>query len=392
METLLLIIVLFAVHLAVLFSIALVISGFTSLLAIAGLGGRTALNKRNGASDDKPSVLPRILGVLGVIGAILTTLTLAAPLFLGERFVQPYLDGLRKQGGPDVTLEDASLNIAGGKARSDGLRVRQDDGAYIYDIEVDTVLARVSPIDALGGEPRIQVLTVDGVRGWLAPGYGGDPVTSTGEDERSFRLDRLELKDIEIEWRPDYEKDAVGSLTIESWETENIDEAYTLLDVLGRTNARGTFLDGDLEITHAKQNSTHISGWRIQNMSLSKAGAAVGGPMKFVKEGRFSLDGRSEWDDTLQSPATFAIDANLDAVNFGPKDDDDSVGGQLMGALSDAVARSVPEGARSLSFSFQFDISPETLQNAKSLYEFDIWQEIEEQLRQALLKEVGLGH
>jgi hypothetical protein len=391
METLLLVIVLFAVHLAVLFSIALIISGLTSLVAIAGFGGRTALQKRDEDGKIERSRFAGALGVFGVLGAALTAVTLGVPLFFGEHFVGPYLDGLHEQGGPAVDIEDASLNIAGGKMRSDGLRLRQDDGAYIYDIGVETVEAEISPIAAMGGTPRIQSLSVRGVEGWLAPGYGGEPVTSATDEPRAFMLGELVLDDIEVSWRPEYDADAVGSLTIDTWRTTNIDHEYTLLDLLGRTNATGSFLDGRLNIAHTGQDTGHVSRWTLDEMSLEKAGAAIGGPMEFVREGTFSLNGRSEWDETLEKPATFGFYAQLDAVNFGPKKGDESTKGKLMDAISNAVANSIPEGSRSLSFSFDFEISASTLQNAKSLYEFDVWKEIESQLKQVILEEVGLA-
>jgi hypothetical protein len=389
METLLLIIVLFAVHLAVLFSIALVISGVTSLLAVAGLGGRQALGKSDGS--ESPRTLPKLLGALGIGGAVLTTVTLGFPLFFGEHLVSPYLDGLREKGGPDITLTDASLNIAGGKMRSDGIQLRQDDGQYLYDVEVDTVDARLSPIAALGKTPRIDRLAVTGVNGWLAPGDGDPAPTEPSDTDGEFYLGELVLEDIAIDWRPEADKDAAGTLTLDSWRTQNIDHEYTLLDLLGRTNATGTFLDGPLTFTHERQEGGgHASGWRLEKMSLSKAGAAIGGPMKYVKEGDFTLDGMASWDGALQKPARFAFDAELESVAFGPVEGDDSVKGALIGALGDAVRDSIPEESRSFSFEFSFELSPDTLQNARSLYEYDVWKEIEDELKRAILEEIGL--
>ncbi|MGM0555210.1 MAG: hypothetical protein ACQEVA_02430 [Myxococcota bacterium] len=389
METLLLIIVLFAVHLAVLFSIALVISGVTSLIAVAGLGGRQALQK--GEASESPRALPKLLGALGVGGAVLTTLTLGFPLFFGEHLVSPYLEGLRQQGGPDISLTDASLNIVGGKMRSDELRLRQDDGRYLYDIEVDTIDARLSPIAALGKNPRMSALSVTGVDGWLAPGDGEPPPAEASRSASKFYLGELMLEDIEIAWRPSVDEDAAGSLKIASWRTRNIDHEYTLLDLLGRTNATGEFLDGALEFTHEDvDEGGHASGWTLEDMSLSKAGAAIGGPMKFVREGDFTLDGRATWDEALEGPANFAFDAELSSVNFGPAAGDDSVQAKVLGALSDAVGDSIPKGTRSFSFSFGFELSPETLQNARSLYEYDVWKEIEDELKRAIIEEIGL--
>ena len=389
METLLIIIVLFAVHLAVLFSIALVISGVTSLVAVAGLGGRQALQK--GEASESPRALPKLLGALGVGGAVLTTVVLGFPLFFGEHLVSPYLEGLREEGGPDISVTDASLNIAGGKMRSDGLRLRQDDGPYLYDIEVDTIDVRLSPIAALGKNPRMSTLSVTGADGWLAPGDGEPAPADAARSASKFYLNELLLEDIQIAWRPAVDEQAVGALKIKSWRTQNIDHEYTLLDLIGRTNATGEFLDGALQVTHKDvDEGGHRSRWNLSKMSLSKAGAAIGGPMKFVREGDFTLDGRATWNEALESPANFEFDAELSAVNFGPAAGDDSVPAKVLGALSDAVGDSIPRGARSFSFSFGFELSPETLQNARSLYEYDLWKEIEDELKRAIIEEIGL--
>lgn len=389
METLLLILVFFVVHLAVVFGIVLVISGLTSLAAVAGFGGQTAMS--GGEDEEQPRRMPRILGALGVVGAILTAATLAGPLFFGEHLVSPYLDGLHERGGPEVTLDDASFNIAGGRLRSDGLRLRQNNGAYRYDVGVDSIEARLSPIAALGSTPRVSSVELSGVQGWVAPGEGaGESVTSPTGKTKAFYLGEFILEDVKLDWKTSTEDDPVGTLRIETWRTENIDHRYTLLDLLGRTNARGTFLDGELAVSHELVDETHRSRWSLDEMSLSKAGAAVGGPMKFVKAGTFTLDGRATWDDEFEAPATFAFDANLRALEFGPAAGDDSTRARILGALSDAISDSLPEDTRSLNFSFSFELSPETLQNAQSLYEYDVWKEIEGALKQAIMEEIGL--
>ena len=391
MEYLLTFVAVLVLQLAVVCTVAAVVGLLSALTAATGFGTRAwrARQSDSGKSDGESARGNRWLMGLGLAASLLTGLSVLLPFVAGERLAEPVLTDIEKDGGPAIDVDDASFNVLNGRLVLDNLRVTHDRAPYRWDIRAERVSGDIAMWSAVTSDIRLEELDVAGVDGWMAPAKEElrEESKASGDQklgERAFQVDDFEVRDVTLQWRPSPEAESTGTLVFERWRTTEVDEEWTLLDVIGHTDATGSVLGGALQAQSSRDRTRRRASWSVSELGLPEVGRYLGVPAYFLSGGTMSLGFDLEWSEDLSTPVIVRCDIELDVEKVGRGASDST-----LEALGRKTLEQLGSTVGTIEFDFSFDIDGQTLRSARSLYEIDFWELVRSRLRKALLEEVS---
>ena len=264
-----------------------------------------------------PAGGPRIRRVMRLVTracAIILAVTLLGSYVLNallfEETVRWILAGIHHQTGIETTFHAAQGNLWSGMAGMSRVRIRRENHPHSnFDVKIDELLIDVGVLRLWRGEFALQEFRAQDVQGqieWLE--------VPDDRQRHPFRIDRVEVAKVDVKWTDRTRGRPIEArLEIDEFRCAPFRSNWAAFDTLFRGTSEGRIAGRPFTIVSGPIEGGRQTRWKGEALPAHVVGAYLGGPFRWIEEGKVDLDVTDRWQvGDIASPSLDAADIAMD--------------------------------------------------------------------------------